>query len=85
MNNKPAKTFYVAGFSSDPTRTTTEELAIDEAGELAVWFQVTNVHGWEHHRALAHRRRAREQVTSRRDCSAWDSNLGSNYTFEIAR
>lgn len=45
MNKKPPKTFYVAGFSSDPTRTTTEELAIDEAGELAVWFQVTNVHG----------------------------------------
>jgi len=25
------------------------------------------------------------QVTGRYGCSGWDSNLGSNYTFDIAR
>ena len=45
INKKPAKTFYVAGHSSDPTRTTTEDLVVDEAGDLAVWFQVTNAQG----------------------------------------
>jgi hypothetical protein len=45
INKKPAKTFYVAGHSSDPTRTTTESIAVDEAGDLAVWFQVTNASG----------------------------------------
>jgi hypothetical protein len=42
-NNK-VRTFYVAGHSATG-RTTTEDVTLDAAGDAAVWFQVTNIHG----------------------------------------
>jgi hypothetical protein len=42
--NKAPRTFYVAGHSATG-RTTTEDVTLDTAGDVAVWFQVTNIHG----------------------------------------
>lgn len=60
LNGGPVGSFWAGGFSPDPSATSTFPLT--GAGDLAMWFEITNVWG----------------------CTAWDSDYGRNFHFQVA-
>lgn len=61
LNGGAVGSFEAGGFSPS-NGTQKAEIPLTESGDLAVWFEITNVWG----------------------CSAWDSDYGHNFHFQVA-